>query len=125
MTDDRTLSDYLREFTVGGLRPAIWLDCPCLLHGDKRSEHGDRRRHRQKIANGICERLPYQDHVRGFINLKTGERVLTHHPYYSPNDLPEIIKATKEFAERHHLTVEISNRSWYSKRTLLIEYRKK
>lgn len=27
--------------------------------------------------------MPAQDHVRGFQNRKTGELVLTHHPYFS------------------------------------------
>ena len=63
------------QFTAGGLSSAPWLDKVCRLHGKKKRPCCKKE--------WTCPRMPAQDHVRGFTNRKTGELVLTHHPYFS------------------------------------------
>lgn len=106
-----------KNFTAGGLRPSPCIDCVCRL---KKKKHSPK----------TCERLPRQDHDRGFQNPKTGERVLTHHPYISeagnadPLTIEILTKESEAFAARHGLTVRVSMDSWYYPGwTALVEYR--
>jgi hypothetical protein len=114
-----------------GLMPAPWLDCLCQLDGKKKCRHKD------------CPRPPARDHVRGFVNRKTGERVLTIQPYFSvkrpdghiwvfdnaangepvifvdglssgkPYTIPEFTSLCEQFAAEHGWTAKVSRDSWY------------
>jgi hypothetical protein len=110
-----------------------------------------KERNKEKLFFCICEvsrkkcrdddacnkEVPYLDHVRTFVDKKTGERIFTIQPYvnrdgrtyYASGPLAEITKASEEFAKAHGLSVRLSvEDSWWAQdiyfTTVLIEYRK-
>lgn len=110
-------SESLERFLGGRLQPVgfEWTHCICPLKG---------KSHDCVSYTDEC-RVPYGDHYRSFIDRKTRERVLTHHPYFGKSDTIAIITAASEaYAERFGLVVRVSEDSWYYPgKTLLVEYR--
>jgi hypothetical protein len=108
-------SESLERFLAGGLQPAQWFTCICQL--------------RKKSRKCECykEQVPHGDHFRGFVNPKTDERIITHHPYYGwdwQNTIEAVTYDSEKCAAKYGLTVRVSEDSWYYPgKTLLVEYR--
>lgn len=126
-----------QKFAASGLKFVQGVGCICDLTGAK---------HRLGKPQECDDRMPRAEHIRGFENAKTRERVLTSHPYFlsaedaaylrrrkhpiaglkvfEGNTLEEVVSESEAFAARHGLIVRVSTDSWYMPgQTLLVEYR--